>query len=207
MAMMMRVAGGKEGEGGKAMAMATRMVGEWTAMATKKVMVMAMRVAGKQRQQQQKGQWQRQQQQWWWVTKRVMAMAARAMATAMRVAGKQQQQGQLQQGLQANNMTRVAVTAAATMWAMATVMRLVGNKWGKGKGSKGKCNSNGVVGIKEGKGGKAMGMATRVAGKGMATARTRAMVTKMKEVGEAEGNGKGGKSNGDGKEDNNGKQR
>ena len=45
----MRVAGDKEGKGSKvmAMAMATRMVGKWTATATKRVMVTATRVAGK----------------------------------------------------------------------------------------------------------------------------------------------------------------
>jgi hypothetical protein len=80
---------------------------------------------------------------------------------------------------------------------MAT--RLVGNKEGKGKGSEGKCNSN-VSGRHQ-----AMLMATRVAGKRMATATTRVMVTKMKEAGEEEGNGKGSKSNGDGKKDGNGK--
>ncbi len=46
MAMAMRVAGNKEGEGGKAMAMATRMAGKWTATVTKRAMAMAMRVAG-----------------------------------------------------------------------------------------------------------------------------------------------------------------
>jgi hypothetical protein len=51
-AMAMRVAGDEEGKGGKAMLMATRMVGKWTATATKRVMVMATRVAGKQWQQQ-----------------------------------------------------------------------------------------------------------------------------------------------------------
>jgi hypothetical protein len=62
-----------------------------------------------------------------------------------------------------------------------------------------------VVAVKEGKGGKVMAMATGVAGKRTVTATTKAMVTKMKEVGEEEGNGKGGKSDGDGKEDGYGK--
>jgi hypothetical protein len=57
-----------------------------------------------------------------------------------------------------------------------------------------------VAGVEEGKGGKAMTMATRVAGEQTAMATMRAMMTKMKEVGEEEGNGKGGKSNGKGKE-------
>jgi hypothetical protein len=62
-----------------------------------------------------------------------------------------------------------------------------------------------VAGIKVGEGGKVVGMATWVAGERTATARARAMLTKIKEVGEEEGNGEGGKSNGDGKEDGNGK--
>ncbi len=64
-----------------------------------------------------------------------------------------------------------------------------------------------VAGIKEGECGKAMAMATRVMGKWTATATTRAMLTKLKQAGEEEENGKGGKSNGDGdgKEDGNGK--
>ncbi len=64
-----------------------------------------------------------------------------------------------------------------------------------------------VAGEEEGKGGKAMALATRVVGKWTATATKRAMTTKTREVGKKEGNGKGGKSNGDGKEDGNGKQR
>jgi hypothetical protein len=47
MATGMRVAGNEEGEGDKAMVMATRIAGEWTATATKRAMVMATRVAGK----------------------------------------------------------------------------------------------------------------------------------------------------------------
>jgi hypothetical protein len=39
-------------------------------------------------------------------------------------------------------VTRAAAMAMATMWVMATVTRLVGNKEGKGKGGKGKCNGN-----------------------------------------------------------------
>ncbi len=44
MATAMRVAGDKEGEGNKAMVMATRIAGEWTATATKRAMVTATRV-------------------------------------------------------------------------------------------------------------------------------------------------------------------
>jgi hypothetical protein len=64
-----------------------------------------------------------------------------------------------------------------------------------------------VVGDKEGKGGKVMVMATRVAVNRTAMAMKRAMATKTREAGKEEGNGKGSKSNGDGKEDWDGKQR
>ncbi len=63
-----------------------------------------------------------------------------------------------------------------------------------------------VAGVKEGEGGKVMAMVTRVAGKRMVTVTTRAMVTKMREASEEEGTGKGGKSDGNGKESGNGKQ-
>ncbi len=46
-------------------------------------------------------------------------------------------------------------------------------------------------------------MATRVAGKRMAMATKRAMEIKTKELGKDEGNDKGGKSDGNGKEDSN----
>ncbi len=63
-----------------------------------------------------------------------------------------------------------------------------------------------VAGKEEGKGGKAMAMATRVAGKRMATATKRVMAMKTREAGKEEGNGKGGKSNGNGKKDGDGEQ-
>jgi hypothetical protein len=63
-----------------------------------------------------------------------------------------------------------------------------------------------VGGVKEGEGGKAMVMPTRVAGEQTVTATTRAMVTKTKKAGEEEWNGKGGKSNEDGKDGGNGEQ-
>ncbi len=50
-----------------------------------------------------------------------------------------------------------------------------------------------------------MAIATRVAGKRTATAMTWAILTKTKEAGEEEGNGKGSKSNGNGKESSDGK--
>jgi hypothetical protein len=66
---------------------------------------------------------------------------------------------------------------------------------------------------KESKGSKAKAMATRVTCDRTATALKRVMATATREAGEEEGNGKGGKSHGDGdregdgKEDNNCKQR
>jgi hypothetical protein len=62
-----------------------------------------------------------------------------------------------------------------------------------------------LTGIKEGKGGKAMVMATSMVGEWTAMVKMRKMVTKTKEGSEEEGNGMGGKSNGDGKEDCDGK--
>ncbi len=62
-----------------------------------------------------------------------------------------------------------------------------------------------VSGKEGGKGGKAMVLATRVAGKQMGSATKRVMATKTREAGKEEGNGKGGMSNGNGKEDGNGK--
>ncbi len=66
-----------------------------------------------------------------------------------------------------------------------------------------------VAGKEEGKGNKAMALATRVAGEQTSTATERAIVMKTREAGKEEGTGKvgkGGKSNGDGKEVVNGKQ-
>ncbi len=45
--MAMKVAGNEENMGSKAISMATRVMGKWTAMATTRAMVMAMREAGK----------------------------------------------------------------------------------------------------------------------------------------------------------------
>jgi hypothetical protein len=89
----MRVAGKEEGKGSKAMALATRMVGECTVMATKMAMVMAIaiRVVGKQWRWQQRGQWQWQQ--GWQATKRANVMMAIVIATGMKMAVERQQQG------------------------------------------------------------------------------------------------------------------
>jgi hypothetical protein len=67
---------------------------------------------------------------------------------------------------------------------MATAARVVGNKEFNGKGSKGNCNSNKVVGNKEG------------------TARAaRVIVMGMRMACNEEGDGKGGNRNWDGNED------
>ncbi len=63
-----------------------------------------------------------------------------------------------------------------------------------------------VAGEEEGEGGRAMGMVIKVVGEWTATAMKRVTVTKMKEVGKEEGNGKGVKSNGNGKDGGDGKQ-
>ncbi len=47
-------------------------------------------------------------------------------------------------------VTMAAVTATTTMWVMAMATRLAGNKEGKGKGSKGKCDGNEGGGHKRG---------------------------------------------------------
>ncbi len=63
-----------------------------------------------------------------------------------------------------------------------------------------------VAGKEEGIGGKVMVLATRVMGKWTLTAMKRVMAMKTREVGKEEGKSKGGKSNGNGKEDRNGEQ-
>ncbi len=64
-----------------------------------------------------------------------------------------------------------------------------------------------VMGDKKGKGDKAIAMATRVAGEGMVSATKRVIVMKRRELGKEEGNGEGGKSNGNGEKDGKSKQR
>jgi hypothetical protein len=64
-----------------------------------------------------------------------------------------------------------------------------------------------VAGNEEGEGGKAMAMATRVAGERTAMLTKSAMATKTREVSDEEGIGRGGKSSGDGEEDGDGKRR
>jgi hypothetical protein len=64
-----------------------------------------------------------------------------------------------------------------------------------------------VAGNEEGEGGKAMAMATRVAGERTAMLTKSTMGTKTREVGNEKGIGRGSKSSGDGKEDGDGKRR
>ncbi len=61
-----------------------------------------------------------------------------------------------------------------------------------------------VAGSEEGEGGKAMAIATRVAGERTVMLTKSAMATKTREVGDDEGIGRGGKSSGNGEEDDNG---
>jgi hypothetical protein len=94
------------------------------------------------------------------------------MALTMRVACNKEGYGNSNKG-HGNKVggQATATRAMATMWAMATAMRLADNKDGMGKGGKGNGDGNvRVVGKEEGKGSKAMAMATRMAGKWTATA-------------------------------------
>jgi hypothetical protein len=84
---------------------------------------------------------------------------------------------------------------------MATAMRLVGINNGKAEAARGLVTAMKVAGDKEGEGRKVMAMATRVAGERMATPTKRAMAKKMRVAGKEEGNGKGGKRDGNGKEE------
>jgi hypothetical protein len=63
-----------------------------------------------------------------------------------------------------------------------------------------------VAGKEGGKGGKAMAMATRVAGERTAMLTKSAMAMKTREVSDEKGIGRGSKSSGDGKEDGDGEQ-
>jgi hypothetical protein len=103
-------------------------------------------------------------------------------------------------------VTRVAVTAMPTMWVMATATRLVGDDERKGKGGKGKCNGNEGGGHQRGQGRQGNGNGNKGGGQADGDSKDEVMVTKTKEAGEEEGNGKAGKSNGDGEEDGDGKQ-
>ncbi len=60
----------------------------------------------------------------------------------------------------------MSMRAMAKLWVMATVMRPAGNKEGKGEGGKGNGDGNvKVVDKEEGKGSKAMVLATRMVDK------------------------------------------
>ena len=64
--------------------------------------------------------------------------AARSMALATRVACHNEGNGNSNEGNSNEGGRQVtAMRAMATMWAMATAMRLVGKEEGKGKGGKG----------------------------------------------------------------------
>ncbi len=78
----------------------------------------------------------------------------------------------------------MATRAMATMWAMVMVMRLAGNKVGRGKGVMGNGNGDARVADKEeGKGSKAMALATSMAGEWTATAKKSVMAMVMRVAG------------------------
>jgi hypothetical protein len=87
--------------------------------------------------------------------------------------------------------TRAMTTVMAKMWAMATAMRVAGNKEGNGNGDK-----------RDGDGDKGGGQATASRAKitAMATATTWAMATTTRLVGNKEGKAEGGKDDGDSNE-------
>jgi hypothetical protein len=167
------------------MALATRMVGKWTVTATKKA-ICDSNNSGRQAMVT--------------VTKRVMVMVTRVAGDKEGNGDGGKSNGISNKGGEQETATRVMVMV--TMWAMAT---LAGNKEGMDEGGKSMATAMRMVGEEEGKGGKAMAMATRVVGKRTLTAMKRAMATETREAGIEEGNGKGSKSNGNGKEDGNGK--
>ncbi len=79
----------------------------------------------------------------------------------------------------------MATREMVTMWTMAMEMRLAGNKEGKSKGGKGNGDGNmRVAGKEEGKGSKAMTLATRTAGKWATRTTKKAMDTTTRVVGE-----------------------
>jgi hypothetical protein len=140
------------------------------------------------------------------VAKRARATTTRLLESTTRVAGEQSNKGNGNKGGGQTTVTRAAVMAMATMWAIAMVTRLMGKERETARVARANLMARRVVGIEEGKGGKAMAIAAWVAGKEMATTMMRAMVMNTKEAGEEEGNGKGGKRDGNGEEDGNGKQ-
>jgi hypothetical protein len=101
-----------------------------------------------------------------------------------------------------------ATRAMATMWAMATVLRLVGDKEDKGKGGKGNGNGNVRVAGKEEDGGQVdcngnkegNGNGNKGGGRATVTATKRVMATAPRVVGNKEGNGNGRKSDGNSSE-------
>jgi hypothetical protein len=100
-----------------------------------------------------------------------------------------------------------ATMVMGTMWAMATAMRLVGNKEDRGKSSKGNGNGNVRVADKEEDGGQVDCNGDKEGNRNVdeggkqvtVTAMKRVMATVTRVVGNKEGNGKGGESHGDGK--------
>ncbi len=115
--------------------------------------------------------------------------------------------------------TRAMATVKGSMWAMAMVTRLAGDKEGKGEGGKGDCNSNEGGGQRRGQwqwrqeqwrgqqGWRASdddgnkeddGDGDKGGGQAMAAAMKRVMVLATRVACNEEGNGDSGKSNGNG---------
>jgi hypothetical protein len=111
--------------------------------------------------------------------------AARAMSLATRVACNKEVDGNSNKGTgNRGGGQAMARRTIATMWAMATAMRLVGEKKGKGKGGKGNGDGNVRVAIKEeGKVSKGMALATRMVGEWTVMVTKRVMVIAMRVVG------------------------
>jgi hypothetical protein len=132
-------------------------------------------------------------------------MAARAIALATRVACNEEGDGISNKGdgNEGGGQTMVK-KAIATMWAMAAVMRVAGDKKDKGEDGKSNGESNvRVVGKEEVCGqvnynGKEEGNGNGDKGGGQSTVTVtkRVMAMAMRVVGNKEGNGDGGKSDG-----------
>ncbi len=78
-------------------------------------------------------------------------------------------------------MAMATAMAAGTMWGLATVVRLAGNKRARARAARAMATAIRVAGNTEGEGGKVMVMTTRMAGKWTATVtkRTIAMATRV----------------------------
>jgi hypothetical protein len=133
--------------------------------------------------------------------RQVTAMTMKvAIVTAMRVVVNEEGNGNSNKGGGQVEAKRAKATATAMM------TRLVGATRARARTARGIVMAMRVVGNKENKNRKMMAMATRVTGLWTATAMKRAMVMATMEASEEEGNDKGGKSDDDGNEEGDGKE-